>query len=192
MLEPRRSEDSMAHPTQLWHEEHVYFQRLLQLLRHELDVLAQGDTPNYGLMLDIIGYLRDWSDQVHHPREDEVFRRLAQRRPDWSLRVARLRQEHVVIAHAGETLRKLLEEAVADAVVSRAEIEVAAATYLVYYGNHIAREEEDILPAAAQALSSEDWQAAKAAAPLGPDPLFGANPQERFRELRRRIAAAAA
>ena len=73
-------------------------------------------------------------------------------------------------------------------MVQRAEIEVAAATYLVYYGNHIAKEEEDVLPRAAQVLTQEDWEAVALAAPPGRDPLFGADPVDRYRELRRRIA----
>lgn len=181
----------MTDPTRAWHDEHMYFNRMLALLAKEVDVLATGETPNYGLMLDIISYLREYSDAVHHPREDEVFRRLARLRPDRELPVARLRQEHRVIAAAGETLRTLLEEAVADAMVSRAEIEIAAATYLVYYGNHIQTEEEDILPLAAKLLSEADWAAAKAMAPSAHDPVFGANPSQRFSDLRRRIAAEA-
>ena len=121
-----------------------------------------------------------------------MFRRLVQYRPDRQLLVARLAQEHRVIAHAGNTLHRLLEEVQSDALLPRSEIEVAAATYLVYYGNHIAREEEDILPLAAQVLNADDWRAAAAAAPAGHDPLFGSTVQEKFRELRRRVALEAA
>ncbi|HZQ73937.1 MAG TPA: AraC family transcriptional regulator, partial [Burkholderiales bacterium] len=66
--------------------------------------------------------------------------------------------------------------------IRRSDIEVAAATYLVYYGNHIAKEEEDVLALAAKELSAQDWDAVKSVAPAGRDPL------ERYRELRRRIA----
>jgi hemerythrin-like domain-containing protein len=181
----------MADPIQAWHQEHVYFIKLLGLLQAEVDQFYAGETPNYALMLDIIAYLRDYSDLYHHPREDEAFRRLAERAPDRQLPIARLMQEHQVIAHAGERLRELLEEAANDAMVLRTEIEVAAATYLVYYGNHIAKEEEDILPRAGRELTDSDWKAIKEAAPAGHDPVFGDDPQERFRALRHRIAAEA-
>lgn len=181
----------MGDPVKSWHEEHMYFNRLLQLLQHEVEVFSTAEMPNYPLMLDIISYLRDYADQVHHPREDEVFRVLALRHPKQRPSVARLQQEHRVIAKAGATLMRLLEEVQSDAVVSRAEVEVAAATYLVYYGNHIANEEEEILPLARQTLTAEDWQSAIAAAPAGHDPLLGPHPEERFRELRRRIAVEA-
>ncbi len=178
----------MADPVKAWHEEHRYFQRLLALLQREVDVFALGEAPDYPLMLDVIAYLRDYADHVHHPREDEVFRRVLRSRPDWSLSIARLQQEHRVIAQAGITLERLLQEVQSDAVISRSEMEVAAATYLVYYGNHIAREEEDILPLAAETLTPEDWRAAAAVVPGRDDPLFGSVPRERFHELRRRIA----
>jgi hemerythrin-like domain-containing protein len=179
---------AMVDPIRSWHEEHMYFKRLLALLQHEVDVFATTEAPNYPLMLDIIEYLRDYADRYHHPREDVVFSRLVRYQPDRQLPLARLQQEHRVIANAGATLQRLLEEVQSDAVLSRSEVEVAAATYLVYYGNHIAKEEEDILPLAAKALSADDWRAAAAAAPAGDDPLFGRSPHARFRDLRRRIS----
>jgi hypothetical protein len=72
-------------------------------------------------------------------------------------------------------------------VIRRAEVEMAAANDLVYCGNHISKEDEDILPLTAQLFLPADWAAIQAAAPTAPDPLFGATPLERFRELRHRI-----
>jgi hemerythrin-like domain-containing protein len=173
---------------QRWHAEHQYFRRLLERLRSEIDLFATGERPNYELMLDILSYLREFSDQVHHPREDVAFERLARRFPDLQLPLARLQQEHRVIAHAGETLLRHLSSILDGAVVAREEVEVAAATYLVYYGTHIANEEDNILVRAAAGLTHEDWEAVRDAVPGAEDPLFGPRPQERFRQLRRQIA----
>jgi hemerythrin-like domain-containing protein len=179
----------MNGPLALWHTEHVYFRRLLELLQRELDGFHRGERPNYELMLDIVAYLRDYSDQFHHPREDAVFERLAVRCPDLKLELARLAQEHRVIARAGETLRQHLESILAGIIVQRAEVEVAAATYLVYYGNHIAKEDELVLNHAAALLSPGDWEAIKAVPRAKADPLFGEKPEDRYRALRRRISA---
>ena len=178
-------------PAQAWHTDHAYFKTLLRLLQREVDVFHTGERPDYGLMLDIISYLREFSDRFHHPREDVAFARLAKRCPDLELVLARLRQEHAVLAQAGETLRGLLSGILDGEVVKRAEVEMAAAMYLVYYGNHIAKEEEDVVGRAAQLLSAEDWEAVRTAVPQQHDPLFGDNPDERYRVLRRRIATAA-
>lgn len=178
----------MADPVAAWHAEHEYFNRLLKLLLRQLDVFHGGERPNYELMLDIVSYLRDYSDASHHPREDVAFMHLQKHCPDLRLVLSRLHQEHRVIAHAGETLRDLLQGIVDGAVVSRAEVEVAAATYLVYYGNHIAKEEEDVLGRAAQALTKAEWEDVKNAVPPSQDPLAGGASQERYKELRRQIA----
>ena len=177
----------MANPIAAWHAEHRYFGRLLALLHKQVDVFHTGEQPNYELMLDIVSYLRDYTDQVHHPREDIAFMHLAKHRPDLSLVLERLKQEHRVIAHAGETLRQLLQAIIDGTIVPRAEVEMAAATYLVYYGNHIAKEEEDILDRAAQALTKEDWEDVRRAVPAANDPLSRGAMEERYRELRRQI-----
>ena len=179
----------MNGPVALWHTEHVYFRRLLELLQLELDAFHRGERPNYELMLDIVAYLREYSDACHHPREDVAFQRLAQRCPELRLDLARLTQEHGVIARAGETLRHQLEDILSGTLIPRAEVEVAAATYLVYYGNHIAKEDELVLERAARLLTAEDWQAVREAALSAPDPLFGEAPAERYRALRRQIGA---
>lgn len=181
----------MSGPLAIWHTEHVYFRRLLELLQQELDTFHRGERPNYELMLDIVSYLSNYSDQFHHPREDVAFQRLAQRCPDLSLELARLSQEHRVIARAGEKLREHLESILSGSMIARAEVEVACATYLVYYGNHIAKEDELVLERAAELLTPEDWQAVKDAAVPSEDPLFGERPQDRYRALRRHIALAA-
>ena len=182
----------MINPIAAWHTEHVYFNQLLGLLHKQIDVFHGGGRPNYELMLDIVAYLRDYSDRFHHPREDAAFARLAKRCPDLELALARLGQEHRVIALAGEALRDQLQAILGGAIVPRAVLEVAAATYLVYYGNHIAKEEEDVLTRAAKELTPQDWEAVGAAAPSARDPLFDAEPEERYRELRRQIALEAA
>jgi len=175
-------------PIKAWQDEHAYFRRLLALLQKQVDVFHGGERPNYELMLDIVTYLREYSDRVHHPREDVAFARLAQKAPELALSLERLKQEHRVMANAGDALKELLAEILDDAVVPRAEVEMAAATYLVYYDSHIAKEEEDVIARAARALGPEDWVAVKSAVPSVKDPLFGEVPEERYRKLRRQIA----
>jgi hemerythrin-like domain-containing protein len=151
-------------PVDLWHAEHAEFQRLLAELQAQVDLFHAGERPDYERMLEIIATLRDSGDRSHHPREDVAFERLERRCPELAQSLARLRQEHRTIAQAGERLHGLLTAALDGAVLPRAEVEVAAATYLVYYGNHIAHEEEEILGRAGQALSAEDWEAVRRAA----------------------------
>ena len=150
-----------------WHADHEHFRALLAELRGELDVFHRGGRPDYERMSQVVTSLREYGDEVHHPREDVAFQRLALRRPDMELELARLGQEHRVIAQAGQVLLQQVEAILGGAMVPRAEVEVALATYLVYYGNHIAKEEEDVLTRAAGHLTAEDWDAVRRAPAAG-------------------------
>lgn len=178
----------MSDPIAAWHTEHEYFARLLRLLRKEVDVFHDGGEPNYELMVDVLRYLREYSDCVHHPREDIAFARLARHCPDLDLVLSRLRQEHRVIAQAGQELLARIEGVVAGDVSPRERLEAAAATYLVYYESHIAREESEVLGRARAHLTPADWDAVRTGVPALADPLFGNEPQDRFRDLRRQLA----
>jgi hemerythrin-like domain-containing protein len=139
-------------------------------------------------MVDILDYLRHYPDRVHHPREDAAFALLVARDPGLELPIARRLQEHRVIAAAGASLLGLLRQVVDEAFVARSAVEAAAATYLVYYRHHLAAEEREVIPRAAELLAPADWEVVAAAAPAGADPLFGADSAEGYRELRRTIA----
>jgi hemerythrin-like domain-containing protein len=181
----------MTDPIAVWHADHVKFARLLDLLDRELLAFHRGEQPDYMLLLDVVHYLRHYPDRFHHPREDVAFARLVAHDPTMSLPVARRQQEHRVIAAAGDTLLALLQGVVEGTMIERAALEAAAASYLVYYRHHLSAEEHYVLPRAGELLRAEDWAAVAAAAPPGPDPLFGDAADARYRELRQRIAAEA-
>jgi len=178
----------MSELIDLWHAEHRHFSRLLDLLERQVIAFHADNEPNFELMLDLVSYLRFFPDRYHHPREDVAFARLAEREPAMKPMVERLLQEHRVIGAAGNELLKYLQQVVDDVVVERAQVEAAAATYLVYYRRHLALEEADIVPRADKVLTREDWDAVVAAVPHGADPLFGEDSDARYRELRRQIA----
>lgn len=166
----------------------MYFGRLLDLLQREVEIFETGMRPNYELMLDVITYLRGYSDRFHHPREDVAFARLEKRCPDLRKTTATLRLEHRVIAHVGEKLLAHLAAVLDGSLVPRADVEATAAIYLSYYRNHIAREEREVLARAGERLTTKDWEEVNAAVPAGDDPLFGPDPEKRYRDLRRQVA----
>jgi hemerythrin-like domain-containing protein len=177
----------MNDPVTLWHGEHVRFAWLLDFLQQQITAFHAGRHPNYELMRDAVHYLQHYAGRFHHPREDIAFARLAKHEPAAQLAINRLVQEHRVIQAAGEALLKHLDDILEDTVATRATVEAAAATYLVYYRHHLAVEESDILPRAAQLLTPDDWAEVAAAIPVGPDPLFGDDINARYRDLRVQI-----
>lgn len=159
----------MATPLANWHTDHINFARLLDFLDEQLAALHREESLDYGLIGDVLYYLRDYSDRFHHPPEDVAYARLVKRDPAIQLIVNRLLQEHRVIATAGEELVNRLNEAAGDVLAPRAALEAAIATYLVYYRHHLSTEEREVMPHAAQALTDDDWAAVAAAVPARPN-----------------------
>jgi hemerythrin-like domain-containing protein len=155
-----------------WHAEHVDFSRLLNLFEEQLADFHDDGSPDLALMLEIVSYLQEYGDRTHHPLEDAAFARLVQRDPTLEMPVNRLKQEHRSIACAGQELADRLRAILGEEVLLRASVEAAAALYLVYYRHHLAVEERDILPRAAQLLDAQDWQlVAASAGPHSSDPV---------------------
>jgi hemerythrin-like domain-containing protein len=168
----------MSDPIAAWRAEHDNFARLLDLFDREVARFRAGEHPDYELMLDVLTYLRQFARLARHDATVEPL-------------VNRFLQEHRVIAEAAREAQALLEAVEGDEFVARDRVEAACATLLVYYRHHIAGENGLILPLAAQHLKPEDWRAVGAAGATEPDPLFGAQVDARYRELRERIEAEA-
>jgi hemerythrin-like domain-containing protein len=175
-------------PIGVWHGDHVRFSRLLDFLQREMTVFHGGEDPDYQLMRDAVHYLHFYADRVHHPREDVAFACLVRHLPTFQFTVDRLLQEHRAIAVAGESLLGLLEEILQDTIIARSTIESAAALYLVYFRNHLATEEREIMPRAAAVLTPEDWTAVAAAVNAVTDPMSGDDIVVEYRALRGWIA----
>lgn len=173
----------------LWHAEHANFARLLNLLDEQIAEFHDGQAPVFGLMLDIVSYLREYADRFHHPREDAAFTRLVLRDPTLRLPINRLLQEHRAIAVAGDEFVARLNEVIVGNVIMRASVEAAAALYSTYYRHHLATEERAILPRAASLLRPQDWSIVGSAVPPVEDPLFGDAPGGAYGELREFLAS---
>jgi hemerythrin-like domain-containing protein len=184
---------AMTMPNQIskWKAEHGDFIRLLSILKSQIGLFHEQAEANYELMLDIVYYLTHFPDRFHHPREDIAFAKLAERDASARLRVHELIGEHKVIASSGKRLVEQLNGILAGAILEREAVEVDAATYIVYYRQHMAREEAELFPRLEDVLGNEDWKAVDDAITPEADPLFGSKVGQRYQQLRRQIMLAA-
>ena len=180
----------MSNQVSKWKAEHAEFIRLLGMLKSQIGLFHEQSEPNYELMLDIVYYLTHYPDRFHHPREDVAFGKLVERDPSMQNRVRELLGEHQVIASAGKRLVEQLNGILGDAMLERESVEVDAATYIVYYRQHMAREEAELFPRLEDVLGSEDWKVVDGAISPEADPLFGSKVGQRYQHLHRQILLA--
>jgi hemerythrin-like domain-containing protein len=171
-------------------DEHRAITAVIEGLRHLLLEIANGRmTPDHTLLRALFGYIEQFPERLHHPKEDEfLFAKLRLRRPDAAPLLDALSREHEVGRERFTELKDAYEGFAADPSTLAAFAE-RVDRYAHFHWKHMRREEDEVMPMARQALLPEDWAAIDAAFASNNDPVVGVPAQKAFRELFRRLVA---
>jgi hemerythrin-like domain-containing protein len=171
-------------------------QALSAMLRSLSLLVAQsrreGRAPAFEVLRAMLLYVDEFPERLHHPKESQLlFPKLAQRCPALAPVIARLERDH----QAGERAIRELEHALLAFEVlgeSRREpFEKRLETYQRFYLDHMAVEEDEILPAARRTFDADDWAEIDAAFGANRDPLTGHDPDPVYAPLFHRIVMTA-
>ncbi len=165
------------------HLDHIHTARLLDILEEELEVLHDGGSPDYQLMIDIMHYMTQYPDMFHHPREDVVFERMLLRDATLTRVLSELLQDHELLAQKGTKFHAILTGVLEGVVVARGEVERLGREYVHSLREHMDVEEGEVFPIATALLDEQDWQAVDDAVERRQDPLFGSDVEERYGTL---------
>jgi hemerythrin-like domain-containing protein len=144
--------------------DHAEITKLLGMLESEILAIEVGKTPNYPLMQDIMQYLGEYSDHLHHPKEDLIFTQLLRYDPKFRNDIDDLIEDHVLIARAGNEFAQLLRSTDADSVDVREHLGACGFNYIRTQREHMSKEDNHLFPLAAALLSASDWQVIEDAA----------------------------
>ena len=153
---------------------------LLQMIHLGPDPEGRGEHERYfDVLRAMLFYIGEFPETLHHPKESKLlFPRLVKAAPETAACIAELEQDH----HEGENrVRELVHLLMAWEYLGerrRAAFETAAIAYVGFYLEHMRREEAEILPAAARALSDADWRALNAAFATNQNPLSARLPRD--------------
>jgi len=155
--------------------EHEQLSTVVEGMRRFVHLLA-GGTPAPALMVfrAMLYYIREYPEQVHHPKEDRyLFTPLRQRTDEFDYVLDQLESQHA----RGEARVRDLERA-----LTRYELKGAPAlrtlralmdTYAEFYADHRCLEETLILPAARRLLTKDEWAEIDTAFGANRDPFEG-------------------
>lgn len=172
-------------------EEHA---ALSAMLRSIVLMLAQhrrrNTLPDFAALRAMLFYVDEFPEKRHHRKESELlFPKLRARTPLARHLLDRLDRDHA----RGELRIRDLEHALLGFEIMgqarRADFESAAAAYVDFYLEHMALEEREILPLAAQVLTAADWVELDEAFSANRDPLTGHAPEDEYRTLFTRIVS---
>lgn len=173
-------------------EDHANLAKLLDAVERQIALFDAGEAPDYDVIQGVLEYCLSYPDLYHHPKENLVYERLCARDPGAAEALGDLMAEHRDLAEAtgrfAETVRVILQ----DLEVPREALDTTARRFIAFYREHMAREEEELFPAALRALTRADWAEIDARMAARHDPLFGPESEERFAALRRNVLTWAA
>jgi len=163
-------------------KEHVNFKKLLSLFDKQLDLLHKGKPSDYRLMADILYYMTQYTDLVHHPIEEVIFKLLAIRDPGVVENVTELTKQHQTIGNSGELLYKKLENIInyESDIKKSQEIEMLGRLYCSTLRIHMDKEEQSLFILAERLLNNDDWEKIRSDTETKPDPIFGEAIEARF------------
>lgn len=165
------------------HADHIHTARLLDALEVQLDRVNRWNMQDFDLMLDMIDYLTQYSDDLHHPRENLIYARLSQRCRDMDGELIAIVEEHDSIATRGLELRDCLMSIRAGSIVSQETVCREFIHYMQTLREHMNTEESQLFPLARTALTPADWAEIEAAFAERTDPLFGPASEKRYQRL---------
>lgn len=171
-------------------KEHENFKKLLNLLDAQLDLLHKEEEPDYQLMNDILCYMTQYADLVHHAKEEAIFHHVAEREPNVAENVADIVKQHRMIEELGATFYEYLEDIIGgQSIMQLQNIEKAGCLYSTTLRSHLNQENRDLFGLAEQLLKEDDWKKIKAETASQPDPIFGDGPiKDRFHSLCSQLA----
>jgi len=163
-------------------QDHKHLALVLDLLEKLLDLFHEGEEPDYELICEMLEYMENYEDQVHHPSEDLIFERMKARGSHHSV-IDVLMKQHSVLGELTRYFRQSLEGIVHEEVLRRDQVEAQGRDLVETLRNHLNLEEGEAFPLAREVLTDADWEELEREASAVADPVFGDRDPARFRAL---------
>ncbi|MDX9742010.1 MAG: universal stress protein [Gammaproteobacteria bacterium] len=170
-------------------DEHRSLAAVLHAMQHLLNrAIEQSTTPDFQLFDQLLHYIREFPEKLHHPKENAyLFALLRQRTHTVDDTLAALEAEHADEAVLDELL-SALRKYQAEGTAQAGEFAAALERFTNAQWRHMSLEEKVVLPAAQAHLLARDWQEIAHAFDKNGDPRFGAEPDAEFRKLFAKLA----
>ena len=179
--------ETVVEAIRILRREHGNTAKLLDVLERQYELFRARETPDYDIVQAAVDYFLTFPQEVHHPKENLVFRKLKARNAAAAIALGDLEEEHKQLAGLTQHFAEAVESLLGDAEMPRDVFEHAVGDFIEHQRQHMSMEEQRFFPAALEALSEEDWVEIDGQLVDQDDPLFGAEVNKRFKDLRERI-----
>jgi hemerythrin-like domain-containing protein len=173
----------MANVIEQIHKDHVNLGRLLNLVDAEIDKARQDGMPDFLMLEHVMRYMTNYLDQIHHNKEDAMFRRVVSLDPQAKGAVDDLTLEHEKLKTTGCELYDLVCAAQNSDFVRREDVISQGTDYVRRLRAHMDKEEGDLLERARRLLTEQDLREVDVEVESIHDPLFGDTVEKEYQSL---------
>jgi len=169
------------------HQDHINVSKVLDLIEQEVERARNEEMPDLELLQDAMRYMVNYSDLIHHPKEDSMFDRLVQKEPDAAKQVEVLRQEHQTLAELSGAFLEIVKAAESGEFILRDEVIKRGTEYVDFLRSHMDAEEVDLLKRANASLTDQDLDEINAQYASVRDPLMEESLNQEYAALYRSL-----
>lgn len=172
------------------HKDHIHLSRLLKMLIRHVIVLQNDGDPDFEMMIDIVEYVRHYSDFHHHPKEDQVYKVFKGSSDKATHIIDGLLDEHEKIPGVTIAFQQLLNGALnGSIIIDRDELSEKITNFIDIQMNHLNLEEQTLYPLINKYMTDNDWAKVETQIKEQNDPLFGSPVEEGYDNLHKRVVS---
>ncbi len=167
----------MNHPPILkrLHTDHARTSQVLRVLEQQMDRFSSSDgAPDFGLLRELVEYVVEYPDAIHHPLEDRLFGYLLGKgaTPAEERLVLSNLDQHVEIKAGTRKLLTDIRAILNGSVMPADQLRMDVAAYVDLQRAHMLIEEGQLFPLATRLLSADDWARLETELGAIQDPMF--------------------
>jgi len=174
------------------HDEHRALEAMLLTMPLLLAQRQRAEAPpNFPVLRAMLCYIAEYPERLHHPKEDaSLFPAVRRARPELAPVLDRLSSQHAEGEARLNQLERTLTAWECLGESRRDAFREALDAYVRFYLSHMQLEESQVIPAARESLTTEQWQQVADEFAASRDPFTGAPPEPEFAALYRTIVNA--
>ncbi len=172
------------------HNDHKNFIKLFRFIELQLQRIKDCEVVDFETVLVSITYMKDYSDAIHHPLENIIFKYFLDHYDIHHDPIVRLMNEHDDMPLLTERLIEMLQCVVSEMPIKRDEFCDSLSEYIEIQKAHMNLEESDVYPILYETLNEIDWMALSDELNNAHDPLFDTPKSESYKLLLNMVTAA--
>ena len=137
--------------------DHINISKILFIMEREIYGIDSEVGPDYGLLADCMRYMVEYTDLVHHPKEDAVIRCISKKTTGFKKLTDEIKFQHESIRKLSNDFYELVKKAEFEDFVDSKQISEMGLRYIYLQRKYIDLEESSLLREVRKLLLNEDY-----------------------------------